>query len=1179
MNYTREQKEAIFSRGEDILVSAGAGAGKTRVLVTRITEMILDPDHPLSADEILVLTFTNAAAREMKERVVKEMESRLALAPENSRLRRQIRVIKHADISTIHSFCLHLIRTHFNELGLDPSFRIAEEGELKLMRQEVREKLLEERYLAGEERFLQLVEAYAPGRDDAVLEDMIEKLYTFSRGFPDKEGWFARMDRDFKFLMDEDTEESGIVGIILANARNEIRILADYLERALLFIDESGEPSKVRDYLLMEKDMLSSLLEAESFQEFHDRIHEISFPRYPMKSGKLKEWAPFDRVKNLHEKVKSGILGLRERHFLKSISALRIELRQVYPMFQEMVSLMLQFDSMFLQKKKEENLYDFNDLEYYALKLLVDRYEEDGRVVPSREAREIASRYKAIFVDEYQDTNLVQETLINALLEAGQASLFAVGDVKQSIYRFRQARPDLFLSRYHRYQAGEGKMIELRDNFRSSPDVLDYCNLFFGKLMSRDFGGIDYDDRVSLRAGEESPMALEHENQETLLMITGEDPSDEDYDKILAEAAMIGDKIRQLHGEGYAYRDMVILLRSAKGDGQLLADCLESLNIPAVCENYKGYFQTREVSVILNYLSIVDNVYQDIPMASVLLSEIGSFTASDLADLKTVTDPAMRKELSLYDLMMIYEEEGSDSGLRTRIREFLSTLQEFRRKKQEMPLHDLVWDIYQETGYYERILSMSHGQKRRKNLNILLRHAQDYEKTGLKGLFYFIRHMEQLQTYEVELGGGSMADSVEDLVRITTIHKSKGLEYPVVFVSRLSKKINTRDLSDKILYHPMIGIGMDAIDREERISTPTILKKAIKEKLLKETLEEELRILYVAMTRAMRKLILTGVVEAKKLDEVKEMVSLPSPEQARTFMDWLLPVLCQAEWKGCSFYHGEDLDKILEDLSAGDRAGGLADLLGQEETVHADADLVRKAFGRTYPYRESVDWKRKYSVSELKKLAMQELPEEESPAWEVPDTEEEILVPAFLREKEETFRSTDYGTMVHKVMELLPFSDIHDEEELRAAVDRIWASQPGCRAMGTAVKNRVCRGISAFLFSEYGETFSRMEEEGNLHKELPFTLGLDSSVLYPDSQDRETVILQGIIDVCGEDEEGLWLLDYKTDRIMEGEEGILLDRYKTQMLYYRMALEQIMEKKVHHSLIYSFALEKFLILS
>ncbi|MBQ6393223.1 MAG: PD-(D/E)XK nuclease family protein, partial [Eubacterium sp.] len=565
--------------------------------------------------------------------------------------------------------------------------------------------------------------------------------------------------------------------------------------------------------------------------------------------------------------------------------------------------------------------------------------------------------------------------------------------------------------------------------------------------------------------------------------------------------------------------------------------------------------------------------------ASVLLSEIGGFTAGNLAELKILTDPAMRKELPLYDLMQLYEEEGSDPGLRHRIRGFLSTLHEFRRKKQEMPLHDLVWDIYQETGYYERLLSMSHGQRRRKNLNILLRHAQDYEKTGLKGLFYFIRHMEQLQSYEVELGGGSMADSVEDLVRITTIHKSKGLEYPVVFVSRLSKKINTKDLGEKILYHPMIGIGMDAIDREERLSTPTILKKAIKEQLLKETLEEELRILYVAMTRAMRKLILTGVVEAKKLEEVKDMVSLPSPEHGRTFMDWLLPVLSQAEWKGCTFYHGEDLEKILEDLSGGENSRGLKDLLGQEETARADADTVRKAFARTYPYRESVDWKRKYSVSELKKLAMQELPEEDSPAWEVPGEEEETLVPAFLRDREETFRSTDYGTMVHKVMELLPFSDIHDKEDLQAALDRIWASQPVCRTMGDAIKSRVSRGISSFLFSEYGEIISRMDKEGKLHKELPFTLGLDSSVLYPDSQGQETVILQGIIDLCGEDEEGLWLLDYKTDRIREGEERILLDRYKTQMLYYRMALEQIMEKKVHHSLIYSFALEKFLILS
>ena len=869
---------------------------------------------------------------------------------------------------------------------------------------------------------------------------------------------------------------------------------------------------------------------------------------------------------------------MRQRHFLKSISTLRIELRQAYPLFQELVSLMLEFDAMFLEKKREKNIYDFDDLEYYALKLLVERYEEDGSVVPSGEAREIASRYKAIFVDEYQDTNLVQETLICALLAGGQAGLFAVGDVKQSIYRFRQARPDLFLDRYRRYQAGEGRKIELRDNFRSTPEVLDYCNLFFRELMSADFGGMDYDEEVSLRAGENSPMITEHETQETLLMVSGQDPSDQDLDKILAETVMIADKINRLHREGYSYRDMVILLRSAKEDGQLMAECLESLKIPAVCESYTGYFQSREVSVILNYLSIVDNVYQDIPMASVMLSPIGGFRPGNLAELKIMVDPALRKERSMYELMVLYLEEGRDPAMRDRIREFLTSLHAFRRKRQEMPLHELVWEIYQETGYYEKILTMSHGQKRRKNLTILLKHAEDYEKTGLKGLFYFIRHMEQLRSYELELGGGNLTDSVEDLVRITTIHKSKGLEYPVVFVSRLSKRFNTQDLGAKILYHPEIGIGMDAIDREERISSPTILKKAIKEKLLKETLEEELRILYVAMTRAVRKVILTGVVEEKKLGEIKDMVRLPSPEHGRSYLDWILPVLCREGWKGVTFCHACDLQERMESLSGGERRKDLADLLREEETTGADVEPVRKAFRRTYPYRESVDWKRKYSVSELKKLAMQDLPEEESAAWEAPGTEEETLIPAFLREREETLQSTDYGTMVHKVMELLPFCSIHKKEDLEGALDRIWSSLPGHRKVGDAVKNRVLRGIEAFLFSDYGKIFSRMEEEGNLHRELPFTLGLDSAVLYPDSKGEETVILQGIIDVCGEDREGLWLLDYKTDRIREGEEQVLLDRYRTQMLYYKMALEQIMGRRVHHSLIYSFALEKFLML-
>ncbi|MBR5047059.1 MAG: helicase-exonuclease AddAB subunit AddA [Eubacterium sp.] len=1176
MDYTREQEEAIFSGEQEILVSAGAGAGKTRVLVTRITERILDPSDPLSADEILVLTFTNAAAREMKERVVEEMESRLAGDPDNSRLRRQIRVIKHADISTVHSFCLHLIRTHFNDLGLDPAFRIGEEGELKLLRQEVMEQVLEERYQTGDKSFLDLVEAYAPGKDDTVLEDIITGFYRFSRGFPDMEGWLNRVDRDMRALMDEEEEGSPIVGMILDHAHSQVRRLSEYLDEAFRYFGEEGEPSKVCDYLQMEREMLGSLGEAGTYEEFYDRIHGVSFPRYPAKTGKLKDWLPFDSVKKRHEKVKKGIEELRQAHFLKSISSLRMELKEVYPHFREMISLLQRFDSLLLEKKKEKNIYDFDDLEHFALKLLVSGYEEDGTVIPSKEAGEIAARYKAIFVDEYQDTSLLQETLISSLLKAGDASLFVVGDVKQSIYRFRQARPDLFLKRYHRYEAGEGKKIELRDNFRSLPDVLDYCNLFFGKLMSEDFGGIDYDGKIALRAGENSPMSREHEVQETLLMVSGTDETDPDLDKLLAETVMIADKIKELHQEGYAYRDMVILLRSAKDEGPWMADCLESLSIPAVCDNYKGYFQSREVRVMLNYLALVDNIYQDIPMAGVMLSEIGGFSPGDLAGLKTLADPAIRREMSLYELLKLYLEEGDKGDLTGRIRDFLSTLQEFRKKKQEMPLHELVWDIYQETGYYERVLSMSHGQKRRKNLALLLKYAQDYEKTGLKGLFYFIRHMEQLASYEVELGGGSLTDSVEDLVRITTIHKSKGLEYPVVFVSRLSRKFNTRDLGKAILYHPQIGIGMDAIRIEERTSSPTILKKAIKDQLRKETLEEELRILYVAMTRAMRRLILTGVVEEKKLEEINEMISLPSPEHGINYLDWILPVLSREGWKGCSFYYGRDLEDQIGRISGGERQESLEDLLKEEDLIRADTGPVRKAFGRIYPFRESVDLKRKYSVSELKKLAMEDLPEEESPSWELPPEEEETLLPRFLREEEETFRSTDYGTLVHKVMELLPFSGIHDKEDLSRALDQIWPMVPGSESINEPVRNRVFRGVSAFLFSEYGEIFARMEEEGKLHKELPFTLGLDSSVLYPDSAGGENVILQGIIDVCGEDEEGFWLLDYKTDRIGEGEDRILLDRYKTQMLYYKIALEQIMEKKVHHCLIYSFALEKFL---
>lgn len=1177
MDFTREQELAITSRGEDILVSAGAGAGKTRVLVTRICEMIMDTEHPVSADRLLVLTFTNAAAKEMKERISLELRERLEKDPENRYLRRQIRAVRHADISTIHSFCHHLIRTHFNELGIDPSFRIGDDTELKPLKQESMEKLLEERYLSGEQSFFDLVEAYAPGRSDFALEGIIDNIYTFVRGFPDADGWFSGMEEEFASMMDrEGLQKSRIIRILTEEAVRKLGYCKKSTERAIRITEDTGGPDQVLDCLVREREEICRLMGLGDFPSLQAGLAALELPAYPRKSKKTRDWVPFDEVKKSHELLKDTVKKLMESAFAKNPEGILREQEMMYPLLKECVFLVRRFSEIYLAGKKEKNIYDFNDLEHFTLELLTDSYGEDGQPVPSEEAVRIAGRYQAVFVDEYQDTSLIQETIIKLLTDSGESSLFVVGDVKQSIYRFRQARPDLFLERYHRYEEGEGLKIELRDNFRSSPDVLDFCNRIFSCWMKEDFGGIEYNDEIKLVPGAGGPMEDKHFPQEAMLLIR--DPQEEEegeIDKTLAETAMIADRIRRLHDEeGYSYDDMVILLRSVKSSGELMADYLESRGIPTVCGNETGYFRTREIRVILNYLSVIDNVCQDIPMASVMLSGIGGFSGEDLARLKVLADPSFRSHIFLYDLMKYYLENGKDEALRGKITRFLDLLDDFRRKKQEMLLHELVWEICRRTGFYEQVLAMPRGEKRAGNLMMLIQQAKNYEKNVYKGLFYFIRHMEELRTYEVEPGDTSMEDSSASAVKIMTIHKSKGLEFPVVFVSMLSRQFMKQDHRDKIFLHPGLGMGMDVFYPAERLSAPSVIKQVIGDRLVKEGMEEELRVLYVAMTRARERLILTSVVDRKKMDEMENGEPLfPAPEQARSFLDWILPVLRQHEWEGCTKVQ---MSRLTEEMEEADSRGhiSLRGMMEEAGSRRLDTGPVRQAFQKTYPYDHCVGWKRKFSVSELKKLAMERLEGEEVPFMETPAPGEEEPLPAFLSEiKEEGSGGTAYGTLVHKVMELLPFERITDRDSLMEEMDRILDSR---EEPFSGLRSRISSGVSAFLFSEEGDVFRRMAAGNRLYKELPFTAGLDASLIYPGSMGGERIVLQGIVDVCGETEEGLWLLDYKTDRIGPGEESVLLDRYETQMLYYRLALEQMTGKKVVRSMIYSFALKKFI---
>ena len=1179
MNYTKEQEQAIFLRGKNIMVSAGAGAGKTRVLVSRMAELIMDKEHPIEADRFLVMTFTNAAAAEMKERIGTELEERLEKDPDNLYLRKQIRKIRQADISTIHSFCNHLIRTHYNELAIDPSFRIGEEGELFLLRQQAVEQVLEEAYASGRESFLQFVEAYAPGKNDTVLEEMIEDLYHFSRSFPNADGWFEKTGKEAAILAGKDGwDTSAAVTLLLSKAQKESLQIQEELYQLLESVTEDS-PEKYTGLLQEIKEYIDSLTQAKDYNSYYKVLSQKSISSFPRASQKEKEWELYEEVKEFHQKVREQINSQKENVFTTPAEELQREAAVIYPLLEEYMALTKRFAEIYFLCKKEKNVYDFDDLEHFALELLVESYDKQGEAQPSETAKELSKKYKMIFVDEYQDTNLVQETILEMLLNKKHNSLFTVGDVKQSIYRFRQARPDLFLRRKDQYisQADAGVSIELRDNFRSAPGVLTFTNYIFSQLMEKEFGGVDYNEKTALRPGDGGPMMQDEETSEILFFqkdsasALKEVPED-----ILAESAVICKRIKELIEEGYHYGDMVILLRSGAGRMEPMAEFLEQEGIPVSCDNKTGYFQTREITVMLNYLSIVDNIYQDIPMASVMLSSIGKFTEEELVKLRVLIEEPVRGKYTLYDFMRLYMQEGTEEELKKKIRDFLMDLLYFRQQKKEQPLSTLLWDIYERTGFYYDVQLMPDGEKRKENLLMLLKKAEDYEKTVFKGLFYFNRYMKQLKSYEIEMGEAGTSMEEEDVVKIMTIHKSKGLEFPVVFVSGLSKKFNRMDLNKAVLCHPELGIGMECVNTTLRFHHPSLMKKAIQEKVWKDTLEEEMRILYVAMTRAKRKLILTGVIKSEELEAGMRASIQAQKWRAGSMMDWILPVMAEQFqntdkiWLKARLFSWSDIEEFFDAREREEVAFSYRHFM-EEYVEGQDSSLIKKAFSHVYPNMEATKWKRKYSVSELKSLSQITLPNEESVVYE-PD-EEERIIPQFLKEEREEVGGAAKGTIVHKIMEMLPFAKIQTKKQLFDWITDLEQNYPESKQISA---KWLYRGIEAFLFSEQGEKIRKMDEAGKVKKELPFTVGLPVSLINQDTEAEDTVVVQGVIDACADMGNHLCLIDYKTDQIKEGEEQQLLDRYGNQMLYYKAALEQILEKRVSEIYLYSFSLKKFI---
>ena len=1307
VSWTTEQQQVIDLRNRNILVSAAAGSGKTAVLVERIVKIITDKNHPVDIDHLLIVTFTNAAAAEMRERIGNAIEKALDEQPGNEHLLRQLTLIHNAQITTIDSFCLYVVRNHFHEIDLEPNFRIGDEGELKLLREDVLGRVLEQNYEEPSEAFSDFVEGYASGRTDAALNEMILQLYEFSRSYPWSEKWLDSFVGAYRIETREELDRAEWLAPLTENICFVLKDCEQLLKQALAITQQDDGPDMYEKAVQSDLEKYEGLSRLTSFCELSGALSDIKYDRLASSRGFEGNPDKLELVKSLREQAKDVVKKLCKQYFFCSPEMMIEQLERTEPMLEEVVRLTKQFADEFAAAKRRKNLVDFHDVEHFALQILVDEETEKAK----KTAEEFRDTFEEIMIDEYQDSNEVQETLLRSISreERGENNIFMVGDVKQSIYRFRLARPELFMKKYDSYSLEESttQRIDLHKNFRSREEVLTCTNDIFYKIMARSLGNVEYDAEAALYPGASYPAiemkktagkeeTAEEQTKQSIADFTPEillaDSNDELLedtefsDKKTLEAKIVAEEIRHLMktqpvtdkatGELRAarYSDIVILLRSLSGWADSLVEVLNGNGIPAHTVSSTGYFSTVEVQTVLSMLRLLDNPRQDIPMAAVLRSPMAGLTDEELAVLRLEDGSVPFHEAVLELAEGLYEEDGqkeiSDSEAdseadqkqgrnadgkkeddieTTAHRKLLKFYKKYRQLRQlvpDTPIHELIEIILRETGYGHYVAAMPAGSRRTANLNMLLEKAAAYEKTSYKGLFHFVRYIDELQKYDVDFGEADMVGENEDVVRIMSIHKSKGLEFPIVIVSGMGKNFNKQDTRSKMVLHPELGIGLDYMDGKKRIKSPTIAKKAIAKQIELENLGEELRVLYVALTRAKEKLILTGTLKdaAEKLEFYRQQANLSKAadrplsyltrEGASGYLDWILPaVLSYGDKYPVRIVEAAELvlDEVENQLEQNEN---LTERIG--EIKAADPQLVgqlKQRFSQRYPYQTDILRKNKYSVSELKHRAMREKFEAEQEETIPAFLEEPVTptIPLFIQrqgsvEQEAQNKAQDAGqeaeskaeqkiksntanrgalrgTAVHRVMECYDFASeksVYEQMEAMEKEEKITAD------MRALVKEQI---VADFVSSETGRRMALAQRGGALYREKPFVMGfteeelenygfgagaqmIENEVQTENAQqeivlenvsrenhmhEEDLTLIQGIIDVFWIEDDGITVLDYKTDRVDTAQE--LIDRYATQLKLYADALERVFatrKLKVKEILIYSFRLEKLI---
>ena len=1270
MNFTDEQQNVIDARGCNVLVSAAAGSGKTAVLVERIIQLITD-ENAVDIDHLLVVTFTRAAAAQMKERVTQAIEERLSADPGNSHLQRQETLIHNALITTIDSFCQYVIRNNFNEIDLDPSYRVGDEGEIRLLRNDVIKELLEEKYAEGSEEFLFCSEYFSTGNSDKALEEQILQLYGFAMSMPWPQDWLQERMKDYD-LTAENFDQAPWVQQCLQQSAETLMECAGQLESAIRICEQPDGPYMYAELLEEEAGMLTRLSAKKNFAEMQQGFGAVSYGRLSAKKDDAVSPGKREMVKDIRGRVKKTVAGLQEHFFAEDMDTVLRHMQLCARAVHEICALTLDFKTAFDKRKADQNIIDFTDMEHFALNILVQH--EPGQpaeeAVPTQAALEYRDFFAEILIDEYQDSNMVQELILKAIAkdEKAQSDRFMVGDVKQSIYRFRLARPEIFmekLDRYERADAAQNRRIDLHRNFRSRRSVLDGVNAVFEKVMGRDLGGVEYDADARLQAGAAFPEAEDPAAYATeLVMIrTDADDAEEDSTEDAAESAapwgleeaapgrklnakqqeamVIASRIRELLTDGRIsdgkggmrevhYRDIVILLRATTGWDDTFRKILESEGIPAYVESKTGYFKAPEVSILLQLLSVLDNPLQDIPLVSVMHSCIGDFSDEELAVIKAegAEKAAKTPDGRFYDILTAFvqekmetqeqnqepqqeqkkAQESGDTVLQCKVRDFLKMLADWREHTVYLPVHELLQYILSASGYLEYVTAMPGGTRRRANVEMLLEKAAEFERTSFKGLFHFVRYIEQLEKYEVDYGEANVLDENADVVRIMSIHKSKGLEFPVVFVAGLSKKFNTRDTAGTLITDVDLGIGVNCVDAELRVQYGTLRKSIIAEKMRTDSLGEELRVLYVAMTRAKEKLILTAAVSKLEnqitallplllSEEEQKLIPLGIRSSASSYFGILLMALIRnpgfrqvAQDCGIDMSmipeHSETDDinlfrfrtvnsqdihagMIREEMRASAREQILSKPLTEEVIDTGLQQSMRKRFLFTYAHENYQKLYTKTTVTELKKAVLEE--QEESSFHPFAETKPQAYVPEFIQARGKA-QGAERGTAYHKVMELLDGRMLKAQCPSETEIQE-WMQQEEENGLMPEGYARIVEpsDVATFIRSRLGQRMAGALAAGSLYREKPFMMGLPADRVDTALPEQELVLIQGIIDAWFvETDDQIVIMDYKTDHVQNGRQ--LADRYHVQLEYYQEALEKITGKKVKEKIIYSFAL-------